>query len=170
MEAIQAILSRRSIRSFEPTPIERATLTELMEIAMHAPSAGNQQPWQLVAIDDRAVLTAFTQINPYGSAAKHAPAGVLVCGDTSLERFPGFWVQDCSALTQNLLLAAHIKGLGAVWTGIYPLEDRVRGTKALLGLPEHVFPMSLVLLGYPTRRLEAADDRNRPERVHWNKW
>ncbi|MCU0661061.1 MAG: nitroreductase family protein [Myxococcota bacterium] len=170
MEAIVAIRTRRSVRAFEPVPVPREVLSELVGVAMYAPSAGNQQPWQLVLIDDRQTLDNLSRINPYGGAAKVAPAGVMICGDTSHERFPGFWVQDCSALTQNLLLAIHSKGLGAVWTGVYPLDERVRGARVVLGLPEHVIPMALVLLGTPSRKTQEAEDRVRPDRIHWNHW
>jgi nitroreductase len=99
-----------------------------------------------------------------------APAAILICGDPSLETFPGFWVQDCSAAAQNLLLAAHARGLGAVWTGIYPMEERIEGFRRLFGIPDSVVPMALIPIGYPAQQLPPKDSY-REERVHFgSKW
>jgi nitroreductase len=136
---------------------------------MSAPSAGNQQPWQFVVITDAQILDQVPTIHPYAAMAKGAPLAILVCGDRTLEKYPGYWVQDCSAAVQNLLLAAHGKGLGAVWTGIYPLSDRVAKFKELCLLPEQVIPLALVVIGYPAQTL-AAEDRFRTDRVHRNTW
>jgi nitroreductase len=169
MEALEAIRTRRSVRTYENRPVPGEIIRELLAAAMSAPSAGNQQPWQFVVIDDARILEQVTDINPYALMAREAPVGILVCGDTRLEKFAGFWVQDCSAATQNLLLAAHAKGLGAVWTGIYPLEDRVRKFRKLLHLPEMVVPLALVLMGYPKEALPEVD-RYKAQRVHANGW
>lgn len=142
---------------------------QLLSSAMSAPSAGNQQPWHFVVIDDRGVLDAVPGIHPYAGMCLSAPLGILVCGDTTLEKFKGFWVQDCSAATQNLLLAAHDRGLGAVWTGIHPLEERVRAFRGLCSLPEHVIPLALVVLGYPDKK-PPPEDRFHEDRVHCNRW
>jgi nitroreductase len=100
---------------------------------------------------------------------KEASAAILVCGDLRLEKYKDHWVQDCSAATQNLLLAAHAKGLGAVWVGIYPTEERVMRMRRLLGLPSHVVPLCLVPLGYPAEQIPRVD-RYDPSRVHYNRW
>ncbi|MFH1572205.1 MAG: nitroreductase family protein, partial [Gemmatimonadota bacterium] len=98
-----------------------------------------------------------------------APVSVVVCGDLSLEKYPGNWIADCSAATQNLLLAAHARGLGAVWTGLYPEPDRIAGFRRLLGLPEHVVPLALIPMGYPTRA-GARADRFEAKKIHCEKW
>lgn len=169
METLEAIRTRRSIRRFTSEPIPAEIVTRLLAAAMSAPSAGNQQPWHFVVVDDRKLLDAVPGIHPYAGMCKTASVGVLVCGDTNIEKFPGFWVQDCSAATQNMLLAAHDLKLGAVWAGIYPLEDRVRAFRSLFGLPAHVIPLCLVVLGYPDQRLQA-EDRFLEERIHRNTW
>ncbi len=169
MDVIEAIHTRRSVRSYEDRPVPMDVVRELLAAAMSAPSAGNAQPWQFVLIDDRAVLEQVKTINPYGAMAARAALGILVCGDITLEKFAGYWVQDCSAATQNLLLAAHAKGLGAVWTGIHPMPERIAGFRALVGLPEHVAPLALVVLGYPAQQT-TAQDRFRGDRVHHNTW
>ena len=103
-----------------------------------------------MVIEDRKLLGEVPKINSYAAMAAEAPVAILVCGDSSLETVPGYWVIDCSAAVQNLLLAAHALGLGAVWTGVYPQQERVEGFRRLLGLPKTVTPHSLVPLGYPS--------------------
>lgn len=169
MNTLEAIRTRRSVRVFTGEPVKREILVELVRAAMQAPSAGNQQAWQFVVVDDRQILKRIPEFHPYAQMAETAPAAILVCGDLELEQRKGYWVQDCSAATQNLLLAAHDLGLGAVWTGVYPREDRVKGARKLFGLPEHVVPLSLVFVGYPAEHPQP-EDRFREERVHWNHW
>lgn len=169
MDVMEAIRTRRSIRTFTKQPVPDRVVQELLAAAMSAPSAGNQQPWHFILITDRQILDQVAAVNPYAAMAAKAPLGILVCGDLSLEKYPGYWVQDCSAATQNLLLAAHAKGLGAVWTGIYPTESRVAGFKRLCNLPESVLPLALIVIGYPAQKLRP-EDRYRQDRVHRNVW
>jgi nitroreductase len=149
--------------------VDRELIIELLDAAMCAPSAGNEQPWQFVVIEDRALLEEVPNINPNAAMTRDASVAILVCGDLTLEKYQGFWVQDCSAAIQNLLLAAHAKGLGAVWTGIYPLEDRVESMRKLFGLPGHLIPLALIPVGYPGKGAAAAS-RFRKDRIHFNKW
>jgi nitroreductase len=169
VEAIEAILTRRSIRKYTDLPVPDATVQELLEAAMSAPSAGNQQPWQFVVIRDRQTLQKVPSVHPYASMVPGAALAILVCGDLHLETHQGYWVQDCSAATQNLLLAAHAQGLGAVWLGVYPREDRVSGLRSLLRLPEHVVPLALIAIGYPDQAKPRAE-RYDPARVHKDRW
>ncbi len=169
METMQAIHTRRSVRNYQEKAVSDDLIRSLLGAAMTAPSAGNQAPWQFVVITDRHLLDTIKDINPHASMAQRASAAILVCGDLSLEKFEGFWVQDCSAATQNLLLAAHANGLGAVWTGIYPLQDRVNGFKERFNLPEHVIPLALVVLGH-TDANPTARDRFREERIHYDRY
>lgn len=169
MEAMEAILTRRSVRRYTAEPVSEADLRRLLEAAMSAPSANNQQPWQFVVIDERQVLDAIPGFHPYSNMLKTAPAAVLVCGDRSRAPHSDYWVQDCSAATQNLLIAARASGLGAVWLGIYPLEARVDGMRSLLGLPAHVVPLALVSLGHPDVAQEPVD-RFDAGRIHRNRW
>ena len=111
---METILTRRSIRKYTEQPVPDALVTDLLRAAMAAPSAGNQQPWQFVVVRDHAILEVVATANPYGGMARDAQVVVIVCGDLEREERPGFWVQDCAAATQNLLLAAHAAGLGAV--------------------------------------------------------
>lgn len=169
MNTIEAIRSRRSIRKFTGQPVPEKTVREILSAAMSAPSAGNQQPWQFIIVDNREILDAIPGINPYAAMCREAPVAILVCGDLRFAKLPGYWVQDCSAATQNMLLAAHDKGLGAVWTGIYPVEDRVVGFRELFHLPEEVVPLALVPLGHPAQQ-PSPQDRFREDRIHYNRW
>jgi nitroreductase len=169
VDAIEAILSRRSIRRYTPQPVPEAVVKQLLEAAMSAPSAGNEQPWQFVVITDRRTLDEIPGFHPYAEMVKEASVAILVCGDLRLEKYKDHWVQDCSAATQNLLLAAHANGLGAVWVGIYPTEDRILRMRKLLGLPRHVVPLCLVPLGHPAERIPRTE-RYDASRVHQNGW
>lgn len=169
MDVFEAIYTRRSIRKYEDKVISEDLVKELLGAAMMAPSAGNAQPWQFVIVDDREKLDGIPEYSQYAVMAKHAPLGILVCGDLSLEKYPGYWVQDCSAAIQNLLLAIHAKGLGAVWTGVYPMEERVEGFKKNFNLPEKVIPLGFIVIGWPAQESKKKD-RYKEERVHKNSW
>ncbi len=169
MDAIEAILSRRSIRRYTPQPVSEETVKLLLEAAMSAPSAGNEQPWHFIVITDRRLLDEIPRFHPYADMLREAQVAILVCGDTERERYAGHWVQDCSAATQNLLLAAHACGLGAVWVGIYPVEERIRRFQKLFGLPTHVIPLALIPFGHPGERIPPAR-RLEQARIHVNRW
>ena len=169
MDAMNAILSRRSIRRYTNQPVSDEVMKELLEAAMSAPSAGNEQPWHFVVIDERKILDEIPKYHPYSQMLKDAPAAIMVCGDETLQKYEGYWVQDCSAATENILIAAQAKGLGAVWLGVYPIEDRVVALRKLLGIPEHVIPFSLISVGYPAEQ-KPRSDRYDDSRIHHNQW
>ncbi len=169
MDAIEAIKTRRSVRSFTEEPVDEATVKLLLEAAMDAPSAHHEEPWHLVVVTDRAMLDKIAAANHYAAMAARAPLAIVVCGDSKLDAGPGFWPQDCAAATQNLLLAAHALGLGAVWTGAYPHDEIVAKYRALFDLPAGVYPLSLVVIGHTTVRCEEKP-RFRGDRVHRNVW
>jgi nitroreductase len=169
MDAMEAIFSRRSIRKYTSQKVSEKVVEELLKAGMAAPSAGNQQPWHLVVIDDRKILDEIPTVHPYSEMLKEAQVAILVCGDLKAEKHTGYWVQDCSAATQNILLAVEAQGLGGVWLGVYPREDRVSGIRKLLNLPDHIVPLSLVPVGYKGERKPPAD-RYDASRVHRNGW
>ena len=169
MDTLDAILTRRSIRKYTDQAVPDELVSRLLQAAMAAPSAGNEQAWQFIVIRDRALLDAVPKFHPYAAMLKYASVAVLVCGDLTREKFKGCWVQDCSAATQNLLLAATTMELGAVWTGVYPFEERVAGMRKLLDLPEQVIPLSLVPIGFPAEQPGKADRFDR-SRIHRDRW
>jgi len=169
MDALEAIFTRRSVRNFRPDQVSEEDLKDLLKAGMQAPSAGNEQPWHFIVIDDPDMLHAIPKFHPFSKMLYEAPLAILVCSDCSLEAKPKSWVLDCSAATQNILLAAHAMGLGAVWLGIYPDSERELGMKSLLALPEDIRPVALVAVGHPATQPEPVD-RFDENRVHYNKW
>ena len=169
MGGADVIFQRRSIRSYTSEPVEESLVKRILEAAMAAPSARNEQPWHFIIITERELLDRIPDYHPYAGMLAEAPVAVLVCGDVREEKHPGMWVQDCAAATQNLLLAAHAKGLGAVWVGIHPREDRIEPLRSLIEMPETVVPFALVPLGFPAETPEQ-EDRFRPELIHMNRW
>ncbi|WNY26848.1 nitroreductase family protein [Methanolapillus ohkumae] len=169
MDTIKALYTRRSVRKFQNKPVPMNLIEEAVKAAMFAPSAKNQQPWEFIIVDKREILDKIPSFSPYAVMVKGAPAGVLVCFNREYESAEGFFPQDLGAATQNLLLSLHANGIGAVWTGVYPREDRVNGFMDLFKLPPQVIPFAFVVIGYPESELPVAD-RFKKERVHYNKW
>ncbi len=169
MDAMEAILTRRSIRKYTNKTVPEAVVKELLEAAMSAPSAGNQQPWQFIVINDRKTLDEIPKFHPFSQPLREASVAIVICGDLQRENFKGFWVQDCSAATENILVAARARGLGTVWLGVYPMDDRIKGMRKLLGLPETIVPLSIIPVGYPAEERTRAN-RYDTSRVHYNRW
>ena len=171
MEAMEAILGRRSVRRYTGQAVGEEVIEQLLRAGMAAPSANNEQPWHFVVIRERGILDEAPNFHPYAQMLKQAPVAVCVCGDLSLEKKPGlgYWILDCAAATENILLAGHALGLGCCWLGIHPRAERKEGLRGLLDLPKSIEPFSLIALGYPAEQ-KGASDRYRTERVHWDKW
>lgn len=157
--------SRRSVRKFKPDAVSERDVQDVLEAAMNAPSAINEQAWQFIVLNG-SVLEEFIKINT--NTPKGAPVGILVCQDLQNEKAKGYAVQDCSAATQNILLAIHAKGLGGVWTTVFP--PNVPHIKALLHIPDNVQPFSFVPVGYPLVKSEKPESRYDAKKVHRNKW
>lgn len=171
MDAMEAILTRRSIRRYTSQAISEETVRKLLKAAMSAPSANNAQPWHFVIIDDREVIAEIPTFHPYSHMLSEAALAILICGNVqnALLSSEGYLIQDCSAATQNLLLAAHAEGLGAVWLGIFPRPERIDGMRKLLELPDYIMPTALISLGYPAEE-KPREDRFDPAKVHRNRW
>lgn len=169
MDFTTVVHTRRSIRNYNEQPVAADDIRTLLEAAMAAPSAGNCRTWEFVVVDDRSLLEAFSKVSPYSGMAAKAAVGILVCGNLASERYPGFWVQDCSASAQNILLAATDLGLGAVWLGLYPDQERVKQTQALFKLPENVIPLAMISIGHHDQT-PRREDRYEPPKIHRNSW
>jgi nitroreductase len=166
---MKAILERRSIRRYTSETVSDTDIAELLEAAMCAPSAGNEQPWQFVVITERRLLDKIPGFHPYAQMLYEAHTAILVCGDMRKDLHKGYWVQDCAAAAENILIAVTAKGLGAVWVGIYPRDDRVKALRKLLDIPEHVVPFALIPLGHPAEEKPPAN-RFDKGRIHYNGW
>ena len=163
MDPLDFILDRRSIRKYTNQVVDREIIIEILRAAMYAPSAVNRQPWHFVVIDQRALMDEIMEIHPHAGMLKTASHAIVVCGDEHLQHDVGYWIVDCGAATQNLLLAAHALGLGSCWVGLHPREGRKASFSSLLNLPSHVKPFALIALGYPQEK------KLRPERFHAEK-
>lgn len=171
MTPIENIMTRASVRRFTNQPISKDTLETVLKAGMAAPSAVNKQPWEFVVVTDRAVLDKLMEAHPY-SNLKTATAAIIVCGNMQrtlegVER--EYWVQDCSAASENILLAAHALGLGAVWCGVYPMTERIEPIKAVLGLPSNITPLNIIAMGYPAND-PTPKDKWDTAKVHYQKW
>jgi len=169
MNPMDTILTRRSIRKYTEQPVSEEDVKDLLKAGMAAPSANNCQPWHFVVLTDHQIMDKILEFHPYSKMLKQASVAILVCIDKNLENADGYGIQDCSAATQNILLTAHAKGLGAVWLGIHPREVRVNGMRELLNIPESITPLALVSIGYPKENKQPVN-RFKQERIHLNKW
>jgi nitroreductase len=165
------IFGRRSIRAYTAEPVPPAMVEALLHAAMSAPSAVAKDPWRFVVVRERATLQRLTEELPNGKMLAEAAVGVVVCGDLEAahDRQLSYLLQDCSAAIENLLLAAHVLGLGACWLGVHPRENRIRHVRTVLGLPEHIVPVSAIALGHPAEFKEPRS-RYQAQYVHYEKW
>ncbi|MDE6310618.1 MAG: nitroreductase family protein [Muribaculaceae bacterium] len=169
---IDDILTRTSVRSYTGVPVDSAQIDTLLRAAMAAPTAVNKQPWRFVVITDRSLLKEISEEFSSMKMAESASLAVVMCGDMEAalpDEAREFWVQDVSAASENLLLAAHAMGLGAVWCGIYPLQERVTEFSEMLRLPQSVIPMACICVGYPSAT-PAPKDKWNPANIHYNRW
>jgi nitroreductase len=169
MDALTAIMTRRSIRKYQERPVEPETIETLLRAAMAAPSAGNQQSWRFVVVQDRDRLDSMATTSPYAGLLERAPLAIAVSGETIGEKHPGYWVEDCSAAIENMLIAANALGLGAVWLGYHPNQDRKDALAELLDLPPSFEVLGVVAVGYPAEE-KAPADRFNPDFVSHESW
>lgn len=168
--AIDNIMTRTSIRSFTDRQVSADTIEMLLRAGMAAPTAVNKQPWHFVVINDREVMDKLGGEGRQSQMWKESPLAIAVCGDMdkALEGpAQAFWVQDCSAATENILLAAHALGLGAVWTGCYPMVERMTNVSQVLNLPDNLVPLCVIVMGYPNESPEPKD-KWKTENVTYN--
>ncbi len=155
---MEAIFTRRSIRRYTDKPVAEEDVEKLLKAAMAAPSAGNEQPWEFIVVTDRAAREQVTQVHAYAQMLKQSPVAIVVCADTARSKYPfDFWIQDCAAATENILLAAAALGLGTCWLGVYPNAERVAGVRRIFAIPEPVIPFAIVAVGHPAEQPGKAD-------------
>ncbi len=164
---IDNLFARRSIRQYTTEPVADEQIETLLQAAMAAPSASNGQPWHFVVVRDPATRAALAEAHPHAKMVAQSPVCIVPCGDTAIA--PDFWVQDLSAATENILLAATALGLGAVWCGVHPRADRATAIRQILGIPEGISPLCLIPVGHPAEFKEPRTQYN-PQRVHWERW
>lgn len=170
MEALKAILTRRSVRSFTSQIIDDSTIETILQAAMSAPSAVNEQPWHFLVIRDRKILDKIPEVHQHSMMCMQAPLAIVPCIDTAQEKYRDYWVQDMAAATQNILLAVRALGLGAVWLGVYPNKERNHGLRKLFNLPESVIPFCIIPIGATTAQQTEAPERFNKDRIHFDRW
>ncbi len=169
---LATIHNRKSVRNYTNRKVSDAQLTELVKAGMAAPTAVDKRPWAFVVVKNRAMLDSFAIQLPYGKMLDKAAAAIIVCGNMNKalkDIAQEFWIQDCSAATQNILLAAESMGLGAVWTAAYPIKDREDIVRRAINAPSHIVPLNVIAIGYPTGEDQPKNkwDKNN---IHWEKW
>lgn len=169
MDVMSAILTRRSVRKFTGVPIKEEELKTILEAGFHGPSAHNLRPINFVIINEKLQLEAIAKFHPYAKMLPQAGCGIVVCGDTKRQKLEGFLVEDCSAAIENMLLAAHSLNLGAVWCGLYPVQELTDEFIKLLTLPEDIMPIGLVVVGNKTEDV-APVNRYDETKIHYNNW
>ena len=163
---LENIAERKSVRKYLNKSVEEDKIDAIVKAGMAAPSGMDRRPWEFVVVTDREALDSMAAKLPYAKMLTNAPLAIVVCGDTTRS---SYWYLDCSAATQNVLLAAEALGLGAVWTAAYPYEDRIDVVRQNTGLPENIVPLCVIPIGYPDGP-QKAKDKFDPQRVHRNKY
>ncbi len=169
MEAYEAITTRRSIRKYTNQQVPDELIHKILRAGMLAPSAHDHRPWQFIVINDQEKLLVIPRFHPYAEMLKQAPLAIVICGDKKFEKSVDYILLDCAATTENMLLAAHALGLGAVWLAVYPRQERIKGITALLQLPDSIVPVAMIALGFPAEQ-RITSDRFDPGRIHFNQW
>lgn len=167
---MNSILTRRSIRKYEDKPVEKEKIEKLLRAAMQAPSAGNQQPWEFIVLQDKENLKKLSLMSPYSKLIENAPTAIVLLANEERMKFPSIWQQDMGAAAENILLEAVEQGLGAVWLGVAPIEDRVNYIKEMFNLKEAIIPFCVIALGYPKDEENRFVDRYDETRVHYEKF
>lgn len=170
-QALDAIYTRRSVRSFTGETIPHDVLMKILRAGMAAPSARNMQPWAFIVVTERATLDSLCARLPYAKMLDKAGAAIVVCGDLEKDDAYGgkYWVMDCSAATENILLACHALGLGAVWTAAYPNDDRISTVREILNVPENIIPLNVIPIGVPKDKGHVIE-KFREGNIHWERW
>ena len=170
MELYEGLITRRSVRKYTGGKISEDAINKIITAGMYAPSARDTRPWHFIVIDDKTLFDKIMAFHPYASMLSQASHAIVVCGDENLQNGPGYYVMDCSAATENILLAAHALGFGAVWVGIHPKPDRIEALSMLLELPSHVKPVAVISLGIPAESNETVCQRYEQKKIRYNRW
>ena len=167
---LDPVLRRVSVRRYKPDPVPADKLERLLKAAMSAPSAHDTRPWRFLVIDERPLLDRITQVHRYAQMLSQAPMAIMVLGDLKAQAEEGFWVQDCAAATENILIEAVSQGLGTCWVGLHPIAERAGALRELFSIPPGIEPFCLIAVGYPAEEKEPPSDRYDPKKIHRNRW
>ena len=169
MDAFDVLFTRRSVRSYSADPVTEEEVTAILKAGMLAPSANNGQTWSFLVLRDQKKRDALAEVHPYAKFARQAPVSIFLCGEPARSKTPVYWLQDCSACMENMLLAARALNLGSCWCGIYPRAERIEPIATLFELPDGVIPMGLMIVGHSTQPFFEAD-RFDSAKIHYERW
>lgn len=182
-EALKNIFTRHSVRDFTGEAVKKEDLLIMLKAGMSAPSAVNRQPWAFVAVTGRELLDALAAKLPFAKMLAEAGAAIVVCGRPTQSKILNiaskalsgaalgdYWIADCSAASENILLAAHALGYGAVWTAVFPDDKKIEDVRQILGIPEDIIPLNVIPVGVPVNKNEPAKDKFKEENIHWENW
>jgi nitroreductase len=182
-ESLKNIFMRHSVRDFTGEAIKKEDLMLLLKAGMSAPSAVNRQPWAFIVVEKKETLEALSAKLPYAKMLQMAGAAIVVCGtpdkskiiNTAIKIVAGvslgdFWITDCSAATENILLATHALGMGAVWTAVFPNEKLIESVREILAIPSDIIPLNVIPIGVPINSNEPPKDKFKEKNIHWEKW
>jgi nitroreductase len=170
MDLLEGLLTRRSKREYSGDVISDDDIIEIIRAGMYAPSANNRRPWHFIIVNERSILDNIMRVHPYSAMLRKASHAIIVCGDDRLKSSHLYYPYDCSAATQNLLLATHALGYGAVWLGVEPRPERIKAISDIFGLPPYIHPVSIVSIGIPVETRSEVPDRFEPEKIRRNHW
>lgn len=166
--SLDAIFNRRSVRKFTDEKLTDEQITALLKAAMHAPSARNFRPWEFIVVTDKEKMKEIMKVHQYSQMLEEAACAIIVCANDE-KKYMDYWIQDCSAATENILIAATELGLGSVWLGIYPDEQRMNGIKKIFNIPKNFTPVSGVAIGYAANKIPALDKFD-SSMIHYEQW
>lgn len=166
---MDAIYNRRSIRRYTQEKVSDENIRSLLKAAMSAPSARNQRPWHFIVVKEKDTLYQLSKTHRYSDMVKDAPLSIVVCGDVHIQSYKDYWVLDCSAATENILIAVEYLKLGAVWVAVYPREERIHHVSQVLSLPSNIVPLCIIPVGHPAEKLEPVN-RYDETRIHIERW
>ena len=171
-QTLKTIFTRHSVRDFTGEIINKENLLLILRAGMSAPTAVNIQPWAFIVVRNRETLDILCEKLPYAKMLSKSGAAIIVCGVPDKDNVIAkkFWAMDCASASENILLAAHALGYGAVWTAVYPNEKLIKAVRRILHLPENIIPLNVIPIGIPTNKDEKPKDKFKEENIHWEKW
>jgi len=169
MDTLETIYNRRSIHKYTSEKIPEEKIEQILKAAMYAPSARNIQPWHFIVVDKRESIDQISKLSPHAEMMTEAMLAIIICGDSNLDPNMDNLIMECSAATQNALLAIQALGLGGIWVSSYPIKEAIDGIRKYYEIPENIVPVSIIALGYPAEQA-TTEDRYNKARVHRNNW
>lgn len=169
--ALKSLFARRSVRKYVEKEVPDGMVKDILEAGMAAPSAVAKDPWHFIVVKDKGTLAKIAEGLPNGQMLKTAGVGLVVCGDVKKAHGNelSYLLQDCSAAIENILLAASMFGLGAVWLGVHPRQERIDHVREIFNLTENIIPVAAISIGWPAES-PAPRTRYQEALVHREKW